>query len=98
MKDFKTVFTEIDKHEVESVLVRSISKIFAVLTPYTLQEKLFVQENCIKCGNELQLIPTLDTIVLYKSAATWLQALEGVVDEPTEHVSLVLLHLDQFLQ
>ena len=47
---------------------------------------------------ELQLISTLDTILLYKSAATWLQALEGVVDEPTEHVSLVLLHLDQFLQ
>ena len=76
--------------------------LFAVLAPYTQNigqgQKLFVEENCIKCGNELQLIPTLDTIVLYKSAATWLQALEGVVDQPTEHVSLVLLHLDQFLQ
>ena len=41
---------------------------------------------------ELQLISTLDTILLYKSAATWLQALEGVVDEATEHVSLLLLH------
>ena len=28
----------------------------------------------------------------FKSAATRLQALKGVVDEPTEHVSLVLLH------
>ena len=53
------------------------------MAPYTQNigqgQKLFVEENCIKCGNELQLIPAFDTIVLYKSAATWLQALEGVV-------------------
>jgi len=50
-----------------NMLSRFINYSFESLEPCSSR---FVEENCIKCGNELEFISTLDTILLYKSFLT----------------------------
>ena len=46
-----------------NMLSRFINYSFESLEPCSSR---FVEDNCIKCGNELEFISTLDTILLYK--------------------------------
>ena len=50
-----------------NMLSRFINYSFESLEPCSSR---FVEDNCIKCGNELEFISTLDTILLYKSFLT----------------------------
>ena len=50
-----------------NMLSRLINYSFESLEPCSSR---FVEDNCIKCGNELEFISTLDTILLYKSFLT----------------------------